>query len=468
MKFTLLDGLRCSCGSSEFRLEGAVTRSVPFAGSAGEVGCRRFCGLRQCLVSTANVQPSDCMQCHSQKICEGAIVCKCGQRWEIVDGIPSFFTRLVTKDPSQNLRVVETNPRTDPRWEPFVASHPDGSVYHHPAWLGALEREYGQKGLHFACEDTDGQLLAVLPMLYTRGLPLNLGGALTGRRLSSLPRTPVAGPLSTDSRAAVAVLQEAVRWVSQNPGTRLQIKTQGRGLDGLVDGVLCAPWRLSYVLELTPNSEGSFRVADSDHRYTIKKAINKATRLGAHVRPAETEEELREWYLLYLDTMRRNAVPARPYRFFAALWELLRPQGMMQLLLAEQQEVGSSRIMAGTIFLWLGRTVSCAFNGSRLRDLSLRPNDIIYWEAINDACRRGFHYFDFGEVAEGNSELARYKSKWGSKPVRLYRYYYPASRDLESGYFESAGYLELLRKAVWRRLPLTATALIGDRVYSYL
>lgn len=372
------------------------------------------------------------------------------------------------KTSSRNLRVVETNPRTDPRWESFVEEHPNGSIYHHPAWLEALEQEYGQKGVYFVCEDAAGQFLAILPMLYTRGLPFGLGRSLTGRRLSSLPRTPIAGPLSIDSRATVAVLQEAVRQVSKNPGVQLQIKTQGRELDGLIDGVACTPWRLSYLLQLPLSSDGPFRISNSHSRSSVKGSINKATRLGVHARPAETEAELGAWYRLYLETMRHHVVPPRPYRFFAALWELLKPRGMMQLLLAEQQTMGRRRIIAGSIFLTFGRTVSYAFNGSRRRDLSLQPNDVIQWQAINEACRRGFRSLDFGEVPEGHDSLARSKSKWGAEPVRLYRYYYPACPDLESGSVESGGYAELLRKAVWRRLPLTATSWLGDRIYACL
>lgn len=370
---------------------------------------------------------------------------------------------------SQVLRVAEINPRTDPRWESFVAEHPNGSIYHHPAWLEALEREYGQKGVYFVCEDAAGQVLAILPMLYTRGLPWAWGrGALTGRRLSSLPRTPIAGPLSIDSRATVALLQEAVRQVSKNPRTQLQVKTQGRELDGLIDGIVCTPWRLSYLLQLPASSEGSFRISNNHSRAVIKWAINKATKLGVYARPAETEAELGAWYRLYLETMRYNVLPPRPYRFFAVLWELLKPRGMLQLLLAEQQTMGRRRIMAGSIFLKFGRTVSYAFNGSRLRDLSLRPNDVIQWRAINDACRGGFRFFDFGEVPEGNDDLAKFKSKWGADPVRLYRYYHPARPDLEGGSAESVRYAESLAKAVWRKLPLTAISWLGDRIYARL
>jgi CelD/BcsL family acetyltransferase involved in cellulose biosynthesis len=370
----------------------------------------------------------------------------------------SHTAHTKTDTVSQALRVTETNPQTDPQWECFVEEHPNGSIYHHPAWLQALEREHGQKGIYLKSVDSNGRVLAILPMHYTRGLPFNLGGELTGRRLSSLPRTPVAGPLSIDPQATVALLQEAVRRASQEPETRLQIKTQGPELDGLVEGVVCQPWRLSYVLKLTP----------SNHRYSIKKAVNKAQRLGLYVRPAETEADLREWYILHLGTMRRNAVPARPYRFFANLWENLRPQGLMELLLAEHQKDGRKRILAGTIFLRLGRTVSCAFNGSRFADISLRPNDIMYWEAINDAYRRGFEFFDFGEVAEGNSDLARYKTKWGATPVRLYRYYYPDLPAPKSAKVDSHYSVGSISQKIWKYVPLKLTEWMGDQVYRRL
>lgn len=57
---------------------------------------------------------------------------------------------------SHTLRVIETNPQTDPRWESFVAGHPNGSIYHHPLWLEALEREYGRKALYLNCVDAAG------------------------------------------------------------------------------------------------------------------------------------------------------------------------------------------------------------------------------------------------------------------------------------------------------------------------
>jgi lipid II:glycine glycyltransferase (peptidoglycan interpeptide bridge formation enzyme) len=199
-------------------------------------------------------------------------------------------------------------------------------------------------------------------------------------------------------------------------------------------------------------------------RTRVKWAVNKAAKLGVVVRPAETKSELREWYGLYLDTMRRSTIPPRPYRFFCALWDILKPQGTMQLLIAERQ----GRILAGSIFLKFGNTVSYAFNGSCRKDLSLRPNDAIQWHAINEACRNGCRSFDFGEVPEEHHELAHFKSKWGAKPTRLYRFSSSPPDGLSTAADYPRGRAVSLAASAWRRLPIKATEWLGDRVYSYL
>src|SRR5215469_2376649 len=145
-------------------------------------------------------------------------------------------------------RVVEVDPHSDSRWEAFVAAHPQGSVYQHPGWLRALELEYGRKTLNLACEDEAGEICAILPLLTTRGLPFT-GGQL-GTRLSSLPRTPIAGPLANDTEALKLILNAAVEYVRDRPGLRLQLKLASPEIAGLVDGLVLAPWRISYVLSL--------------------------------------------------------------------------------------------------------------------------------------------------------------------------------------------------------------------------
>src|SRR5690242_514323 len=102
-------------------------------------------------------------------------------------------------------RVIELDPRRDGRWAAFVNSRRDALVYQHPAWLRVLEQTYGGEPIVFACEEPDGSLSGILPLFYTRGI-------LTGCRLSSLPHTPVAGPLADGGDSTALLLDAAVSW----------------------------------------------------------------------------------------------------------------------------------------------------------------------------------------------------------------------------------------------------------------
>jgi CelD/BcsL family acetyltransferase involved in cellulose biosynthesis len=350
-----------------------------------------------------------------------------------------------------------------------VREHPDGLIFHHPLWLQVLREEFGQESLSLACVDQNNEFRGILPLFYTRGLPFGVSQVAahyTGRRLSSLPRTPLCGPLSTSRQATALLLEAALGKTRRDAHVRLEIKTEGCYLDGLIEGLSCIPWRYSYVLKLPDRSQGPFRVADKRNRARINASIKKASRLGVRVRPAETERDLQEWYTLYLEVQRRTAVPPRPYRFFTALWNLLRPRGMLELLLAERGN--TTPPIAGSLFLMYGRATFYAFGASRHSELFLRPNDAIQWEAINRACVRGFDLFDFGEVPEDGSELARFKRKWGAEPVRLYRYYYPAPSLSVGAVFTSCEYGRLIGRAAWNHLPLRAIERLGDRIYRYL
>ena len=384
---------------------------------------------------------------------------------------PPGRSRRASPIPTQSerasqLRVVELEPRSDPRWEAFLGTHPDALVYHHSAWLDALSREYGEEPLGLACEDERGDLRGVLPLFRARGLPVRVGGQVNGRRLTSLPRTPIAGPLAAGREATLALVAAAAERARAEGGARLQLKVDGPALDGLVDGVEGVPWLKAYALDL-PRDPNALRFGNPRNHGRILWAVGKAAKQGVEVRPAERENELRAWYRLYLETMRLHAVPPRPYRFFEALWRLLRPRGLMQLLLAERRASGTSRLLAGSIFLMYGQTVSYAFNGARTADLRLRPNDLIQWRAINDAIGGGFLRYDLGEVSDDDPGLVDFKKKWGATPRLLYRYYDPALDTSDPGLLGSGSRLRAFGGGVWRRLPLELTAFLGDRLYRY-
>jgi len=137
----------------------------------------------------------------------------------------------------------------------------------------------------------------------------------------------------------------------------------------------------------------------------------------------------------------------------------------MKLLLAELNDKPSKRMVAGSILLRFGQTVSYAFTGCLHQDFRLHPHDIIQLESIRDSCKNGFRWYDFGEVTDDHESLAQFKGKWGTEAKRLYCYYYPAPVDvLES---KPSQFVSLARRS-WRLLPLKLTATLGDQIHRYM
>jgi hypothetical protein len=297
-------------------------------------------------------------------------------------------------------------------------------------------------------------LCGVLPLFALKGI-------VTGRRFSSLPRTPLAGPLVNHTDAARALLAAAVEHVSAIPGATLQFKLASDTLSGLVNGIVGARWRQSYQVDL-PERPELLRFGNARNQARLQWAIKKASRLGVAVRDAESDADLRRWYDLYLETMRWYFVPPRPYRFFELAQRELAPQGQWRLLLAERYMAGGRELLAGSILLMSGKTVSYAFNGRRRDRLNFRPNDALQWKAIHDACEAGYHYYDLGEVTSDHSSLADFKSKWGANAHWLYRYYFPAPREVEIGILESESWVGKALHTIWKRVPLSATVALSD------
>ena len=349
-------------------------------------------------------------------------------------------------------RVVDLCPE-DPRWADLAAGSPDALPFHHPSWFQVIQYAFGYQPAALGCADDAGRLLGVLPLFEKHGL-------LSGRHLSSLPNTPVAGPVAADAGSIRSLLSAAIDRVDSSAARGLQLKVLGAALDGQTGGFSRVAWAPAYVLDLAADP-GELPFGGPKDKSSIMRAIRKARRTGVVVREASSLNDVRHWYRLYLETMRTHTAPPRPFRMFELMWELLAPQRRMRLLLAERTAGGRTQLLAGSVFLASGCTVSYLCNGRDAAQLEFRPNDAIHWAAISEACAAGFRRYDLGEVAAGNDGLARFKEKWGAQPVELFRYHYPPHhREVERGVLGPGNFRGAL-EWTWRKLPRPVTAGLG-------
>ncbi len=275
-----------------------------------------------------------------------------------------------------------------------MAAHAEALPYHHPAWTEAITDTYGFEPFAFVVRASTGDVIGGVPFV-------SVGGRLRRTRWVSLPFTD-ACPLLTSSELSpsrlvslAASAGDAARVASLELRTALGDEVGVETSHGVV-----------HTLALS-DPDALFRSFESQ----VRRNIRKAERSGLTVRLAERPEDLtRVYFGLHADTRRRLGVPTQPRRFFEAVWNRMVDPGLAFVLLAYHEGTA----VAGAVFLdWNGRIVY-KFGASDRRSWPLRPNNLIFWEAIRRGCASGAEVLDFGKSDWADEGLRAFKSSWGA------------------------------------------------------
>jgi hypothetical protein len=359
-------------------------------------------------------------------------------------------------------RVVQIDP-ADERWDRYVSAHERARVYHLGAWPRILRSAYGCRSACLALED-GGELRGVLPLMGS-------SGAVSGRRLRSLPSIPPAGPLADSRDGEAELLSAACRMADARSAKALLCLSRGEGYEELVPNLSASPVNPSWSVPLPADPE-ALRAIWRKSSKNLHRSLNKAEKSGVTVREGRSVEDLRSFYRLYMGTMKAHHALPRSWRQLSKARELL-PGGVFRLFLAEHQ----GETVAAGVFHAFRDTVDLLYAGSNPLKLDVRPNHALYWHAIRWSIENGIRHFDFGEATPG-SELERFKAQWSAEPVADYRYdYSPGGQPAESradrlrnshDAFDMPGERsrrDRLIDGVWERTPLTLTRAAGSVVY---
>jgi CelD/BcsL family acetyltransferase involved in cellulose biosynthesis len=313
----------------------------------------------------------------------------------------------------------------DPGWLRFIASQPQATVFHHPAWSRVIAEAYGYRPLVLAQMGGDGSIEAGLPLLEMRH-------SRRGPRLASLPFTDYCPPLTVSLEAFTAGL---IAW-REVAGVR-DVAVHA-GLPAAA-GVEVATRAVRHVLDL----DGSAAELEARMKGTqVLRAVKKARRAGLRATLGRSHEDARVFYGLHVLTRHRQGVPVQPRRFMDLLWKHVIDQelGFVVLVYLDRQPV------AGALYLAWNRNLIYKFGASDPRFWELRPNNLVMWTAIAWACEQGYRTLDFGRTDLENQGLRDFKSRWGATEIPLAYSYLGA--DTQPSAAVAA------RRARWRKLAL--------------
>jgi hypothetical protein len=354
-------------------------------------------------------------------------------------------------------RVVLVDPLADPRWDALVETHPGAGAYHQSAWARVLRRAHGVKPRYLGLEDRDGKLNGGLPLMSSRGL-------VSGRRLRALPVVPPADPIAPTQEGRTALVGAACELAHAEGAGALMLRTRQEGYDRELEGLASIPQPPAWIVPL-PDDPEQLRADWRKGSKMLFRNIRKAERAGLVVREARGETDLRRFYALYLEAMRRHRSLPRPYSQIKLSHALLGPSGRSKVYLVDHD----GRTHAAGLFHRFGNTLDLLYNGSDAQGFALRANNALYWHAIQWAIEAGVRRFDFGTAWPGSS-LARFKAQWSTEQVPEYRYDY--RRDQTAQRLESIrsashqlGEDEHPLGALWDRTPIALTRVAGALAY---
>ena len=177
---------------------------------------------------------------------------------------------------------------------------------------------------------------------------------------------------------------------------------------------------------------------------SFKSPVKQAQKFDLTIKRC-AKSELPKFYNLHLN-LRKNKYRLfpQPYRFFDNVWDQYVAQDKGVLLGAYDK---SADLIAANFYLICDRTLYYKFSTSKLQALSLRPNNLLFWEGIKFAKERNLEYIDLGSSGLEQKGLIMYKDHTGAR-----------SQDITHLGFAPAGY-----KFSEKRILKTITALLTMR-----
>jgi CelD/BcsL family acetyltransferase involved in cellulose biosynthesis len=344
------------------------------------------------------------------------------------------------------MRTQRLDPLTDPRWQAFVDAAPGASVFHHPAWLGLVGTRY-RYGMSALCVVGDGgEIVAGIPLA-------RVSSRLTGRRLVAVPFSDVCPPAFAPGAGEGAAVALSLALAAERARTGLDVEVRWRMDD--VPGAHVAGGFLVHRLALEPDAGAVLARASKSQ---VRRAVAKARREGVVAEPRTDRAALAEFYALHAQTRRRQAVPVQP-RDFILRFEELFARGLGFVMIARHE----GKAIAAAVFLTYGGTLTYKYGASDEEFLHLRPNHVVFAEAIRRGCEAGLRELDFGRTDAANEGLARFKRSWGAQEEQL-AYTHLAEHAPRAGH----GLAERAVAAAIRRGPAATGRVLGTALYRHV
>jgi lipid II:glycine glycyltransferase (peptidoglycan interpeptide bridge formation enzyme) len=293
------------------------------------------------------------------------------------------------------MKIQIINPIEYPNWDDLLRTHTDTTFFRTSAWAKVLSESYRYKPLYFTGIE-DSKLSALIPIMEIKSI-------LTGKRAVSLPFTDECPPLTQNPYHFQSLMNNLTSHGKQANWKYIEF----RGENQFFRGSSTLTHHFTHTLTLAKDEKSIFSSLKSNVKRNIKKARKEA------LEPVLSNDwsAVCDFYRLNCMTRKDHGLPPQPLTFFRKIYDyIIEPRhGFISLALHQTKPV------AGAVFFHHNGKAIYKYGASDRKYQSLRPNNLVMWQAVKWCCDNGLKRMSFGRTAMDNRGLLQFKHGWGTK-----------------------------------------------------
>lgn len=326
------------------------------------------------------------------------------------------------------------------RIDAWLMERDDSSPFHRPHWVIAAAEGTGQSGLYLLAENSAGDLMGLLPLHI-------IHSPIFGRALVSSGFSVSGGILSSNKAAARALADSAWEYATRHSCPTLELRG---GLLPDAEG-----WQIkegahaNFARALCADDEAELLAIPRKQRAEVRKGLKN--KLEIHI--GREQHDIDWHYNIYAESVRNLGTPVFPKSLIEGV---LRAFGEDADILTVCHD---GHPVASVMSLYHKNIVMPYWGGGVWQARALRANDIMYYELMNHARRRGCNHFDFGRSKTGSGAFA-FKKNWGFEPDPL-SYALRTADNSEARDINPNSPKYKLQISLWQKLPLSVANKLG-------
>ena len=351
------------------------------------------------------------------------------KRVKILSQKEQIVEQIVIRQLSRNEKLA---------WNDFVARHDGCTIFYTLAWKQMLEkfRNYHPTYLYAV---KNNRMAGVLPLFFIKHM-------FWGKKLISIPFGVYGGVCAESKAVATKLVAHAIDLAQSLDVDYLELRHREP-----VEGDLQTISHYStFLLDLNQNIEHLWKNIRKSNRRAVKKARTEGLKVDL------TYDDADAFYDFYARDQHRFGTPILDRSWIHHLMTMF----------PENHSISRVHLNGKTIAMFMVRryknTVSEVIGNDLPEYRALNPNLLLEWTLIEDACKKGYKWYDFGRSTQGSGPYF-FKLGWGAHPVALHYQFYMNNGKKIIDTSHSNPKRQLFAQ-IWKWMPLPLVNQIGPMV----